>query len=309
MNRENFDRLIFVLQTKYKVALLNYSTEQTFHPALITELLRNRRLIMGVVSTVIFLLVTITISNSRFFAGKPVATIPEVVKVNLKPVEFSQAVVAPHAVVEKGVITRKAIEPIYKYKIPEKTEKELSKLVATIPQPTKGKQYAVAVDKSSRTLYILLENKKNYAVVQTFRVSLGQIMGDKLREGDKKTPEGFYKVIQVKEDDELPGIYGPRAFVLNYPNKYDRANGSTGGGIWIHGTGNGLRTPDTKGCVEVTDENIMALGKWIGVETPVLIFPARKPLIVKNGTVKKDIITKQFFYAESLASLKPSSAM
>ncbi len=159
--------------------------------------------------------------------------------------------------------------------------------------------YAVVVDKTREELLVLKENDDYFDIIRSYKISLGGKIGAKEKEGDLKTPEGLYKIVEVKEDDELPTMYGPRAFVLNYPNRFDEAQGRTGGGIWLHGSGQGSKTPDTKGCVELDDWNIMELGKWIDIDTTVVIFPTGFKLPVADGKVEKQFLTLNFFYGNT----------
>lgn len=158
--------------------------------------------------------------------------------------------------------------------------------------------YSIAVDKYNSRLYVLEERADYWEVVEDYEISLGQILGVKQREGDLRTPVGYYRIVEVKGDEELPAIYGPRAFVLNYPNSFDMALGRTGGGIWLHGSGLGERTPDTRGCVELNDDNIIALDRWIGIDTTVAIFPKDFPVPVVNGRIEKRLISTRFFYGD-----------
>lgn len=160
--------------------------------------------------------------------------------------------------------------------------------------------YTVVVDKAREELLVLKENDDYFDVIRSYKISLGGKTGAKEKEGDLKTPEGLYKIVEIKEDAELPTMYGPRAFVLNYPNSFDEAHGRTGGGIWLHGSGKGSKTPDTKGCVELDDWNIVELGEWIGVDTTVAIFPIGFELPVKDGKVEKQFLTRNFFYGDIL---------
>ncbi len=140
----------------------------------------------------------------------------------------------------------------------------------------------ILVDKANRTLYVAQRQKRNYKILYEFPVSVGLIQGNKVERGDMRTPEGIYKVIDVKFDKELPAKYGPMAFVLSYPTSRDRLLGKTGSGIWLHGTGQRILTPDTKGCVELTDKGIVDLSMFLAYNTPIFIFPERRPL-KKNG--------------------------
>ncbi len=99
----------------------------------------------------------------------------------------------------------------------------------------------------------------------------GEKEGDKLVQGDLKTPEGVYFVrgkIQVPLDFEM---YGDHAYPLNYPNPIDILRGKTGGGIWIHSKGNPIEGQVTQGCVAIDLADIKALDKYLQAGTPVVI--------------------------------------
>ena len=104
-------------------------------------------------------------------------------------------------------------------------------------------------------------------------MAIGENEGVKIREGDKKTPEGIYFIIGRKERSELNKMYGPLAFVLNYPNEEDRKRGRTGNGIWIHGTNPDSIPLQTRGCLELENVNILELGMHLktGIGTPIVI--------------------------------------
>ena len=86
-----------------------------------------------------------------------------------------------------------------------------------------------------------------------FYVTIGKNGAGKIIEGDQKTPLGVYFVTRFIESGELPDLYGDGAFPINYPNIWDRRNGRTGTGIWLHGTPSTIfsRPPeDSDGCRE-----------------------------------------------------------
>lgn len=100
------------------------------------------------------------------------------------------------------------------------------------------------------------------------------LRGDKKVEGDLITPVGFYESLSHFTPEDT--YYGPTAFVLSYPNIYDRYQNKTGGGIWIHGyplEGDlRLDTFKTQGCVALTNDLLLDFEKIIGnTKTYVLI--------------------------------------
>ena len=92
------------------------------------------------------------------------------------------------------------------------------------------------VDKQKQMLFVVAENgNKKIEIVDEFRITTGRVVGDKMKEGDNKTPEGIYTLVRKLNGSGLPEKYGPLAYVLDYPNCVDRLDRKTGSNIWIHG--------------------------------------------------------------------------
>jgi murein L,D-transpeptidase YafK len=133
-------------------------------------------------------------------------------------------------------------------------------------------------DKSLKTLYLFksAQGGGEWEIERAFPMATGEKHGPKLVEGDKKTPEGTYFIIGRKDKSELSvsPLYGPAAFVLDYPNVEDRKAGRTGHGIWIHGSERGNLPPlHTSGCMALSNPGILELSGILGkgVATPVII--------------------------------------
>lgn len=144
-----------------------------------------------------------------------------------------------------------------------------------------GPEMFLGIDKDSQTFF-MFGKKSPLTVLRKLTCATGQAQGDKLREGDKRTPEGVYFV-----EEKVPGkldfeLYGNHAFSLNFPNPVDRLKGKTGHGIWIHGRGKQLLAQDTRGCVALTADDIKALDGQIPSGTPVII--AKKLTWTKDTT-------------------------
>lgn len=135
-------------------------------------------------------------------------------------------------------------------------------------------QYAFLVDKKNRTLTVWQTLDDKLKLVGAWPTDIGQRGGDKLVQGDLRTPEGIY-FFQTTMDGRKVDFnnYGVRIFTLDYPNYFDRLEKKTGNGIWFHAI------PDTKsllrgsrGCVVVRNAVIEQLGKFIELKrTPMLI--------------------------------------
>ena len=167
--------------------------------------------------------------------------------------------------------------------------------------------YLLVVDKVRHEVFVLKEEKNSYKIVNRFSSIFGSKRGDKMKSGDLKTPEGLYRIVSIKEDDDLPAQYGPRAYVLDYPNTLDVKNGKSGYGIWIHGSGLGDKVEPTEGCVELTDNNILNLGWYTTVGTPVYIFPEEFEIPITGTSIAKSIIDPDTLYAIKELSDSPES--
>ncbi|HKP37408.1 MAG TPA: L,D-transpeptidase [Pyrinomonadaceae bacterium] len=149
----------------------------------------------------------------------------------------------------------------------------------------------IVVKKGARKLFLYENNK----LVRTYRVGLGlSPVGDKVRSGDHRTPEGDFYVFTKNNKSAFYLSLG-----ISYPNlahaerglrdglitkaQYDsivRANKvrrtppqytRLGGTIYIHG--NGASSDWTWGCVALEDEHIRELFNAVTVGTPVTIEP------------------------------------
>lgn len=144
--------------------------------------------------------------------------------------------------------------------------------------------YYIIIDKSDFELRVF-DEKGWY---ETYPIVFGsKDQSDKMREGDKKTPNGSFKIVQKK----LHQQWGPE-MLLDYPNdeSYKRfqerkakgvipPNAKIGGGIAIHATRPEEEwTVDhfynwTDGCISVKYKEMHDLYDYIPVGTPVTIQP------------------------------------
>jgi murein L,D-transpeptidase YafK len=140
----------------------------------------------------------------------------------------------------------------------------------------------VIVDKSDYELNVY-DEEGWYA---TYPVVFGnKDLSDKLMEGDRRTPEGTFKIISKR-----PHQKWHKMFMLDYPNQESMAkfnqrkakgqipkNARIGGGIAIHGTWphDNLVVDDytnwTNGCVSVKNEDLDELDNVLPVGTRVII--------------------------------------
>jgi murein L,D-transpeptidase YafK len=72
-------------------------------------------------------------------------------------------------------------------------------------------------------------------------------LGPKLREGDRQSPEGFYRVGKLQLN---PNSRHHLSFNLGFPNAYDRQLGRTGSALMVHGGCSSI------GCYAITDAKV-----------------------------------------------------
>lgn len=136
-------------------------------------------------------------------------------------------------------------------------------------------KYAIVVDANRSTLYVYENVDGEPRYVADYYVTIGKLGTEKAAEGDQRTPIGVYFVKANLPKNKLADMYGSGAYPLSYPNEWDRKNGRTGQGIWIHGTSSDTysRPPRaSNGCVVLTNEDLDKLAPYLQVGiTPVII--------------------------------------
>lgn len=122
---------------------------------------------------------------------------------------------------------------------------------------------------------IKLYDTQNKQELFSSSVFVGKENGDKQIEGDMKTPLGAYKL--TNRITKIDPFYGPVALTTNYPNIYDKSQGKTGSGIWIHGLPEEQERDDfTKGCIALDNTKIKKLDNSINIDNSVLVISEEK---------------------------------
>lgn len=136
-------------------------------------------------------------------------------------------------------------------------------------------KYALLVDAKRSRLYVYQNHHGQLKFVTDYYISQGKLGVNKLKEGDQKTPIGVYYITQRVPGAKLPDFYGAGALPINYPNEWDKINGRSGSGIWLHGTPSDSysRPPlSSDGCVVLTNPDLYKLYESVEAgKTPVVI--------------------------------------
>lgn len=148
----------------------------------------------------------------------------------------------------------------------------------------------VAVSKKTH----FLEVWQGGAKIRSYVITSGSADGDKVQQGDRKTPEGTFYVCQKNPNSEYT-----RGLILNYPTNEDaerglaaglinqteydgiiRDNGSgdtpsfdtaLGGDIEIHGARDSEN--NSAGCIELLDDEMVELYDMVELGTKVYVLP------------------------------------
>jgi len=155
----------------------------------------------------------------------------------------------------------------------EKPNPEL--IPRAILQLRDDQKHVLVVDAKRSRLYLYENQAGKPKFVMDYYVSQGKLGVEKMKAGDQKTPLGVYYITSRLKGSKLPDFYGPGALPLNYPNDWDKVNGRSGAGIWVHGTPSDSysRAPlASDGCLVLTNPDLQKVADTIEVgKTPVII--------------------------------------
>lgn len=155
---------------------------------------------------------------------------------------------------------------LYQYRLPPPLPEPLPPLTGQIDR--------ILVEKSARRLTVYREGH----ALRTYRIALGfSPTGDKVKQGDGRTPEGVFRINRRNAASAFHLSLG-----LDYPQREDviraRSGGyAPGGDIMIHGQPNSfagkptLRRDWTAGCIALSDAEIEELWRIAPIGTIVEI--------------------------------------
>jgi murein L,D-transpeptidase YafK len=143
--------------------------------------------------------------------------------------------------------------------------------------PSASRIDRIVVIKSKNQMEVYSGN----TLLKVYSVSLGAVDGDKVKEGDRKTPEGKYFI-----ESKNPNSAYYKNLGVSYPDATDLAvagkrNVSAGGDIKIHGLRNGIGFIGkfhrlfnwTAGCIAVTNQEMDELYQHVPMGTEIIIKP------------------------------------
>lgn len=150
------------------------------------------------------------------------------------------------------------------------------RMAAPPPPPLTGTVDRIVIEKAARRMQLIQDGMP----VRTYQIALGFTPeGDKIRQGDGKTPEGEFTIDRRNDESAFHLSIG-----LNYPRPKDSQRAATGGyspggDIFIHGQPNAL--PDgfklrgdwTAGCIAVTNAEIREIWAVTPIGTKVEVRP------------------------------------
>lgn len=144
------------------------------------------------------------------------------------------------------------------------------------PPPLTGQVELIVIEKAARRMQLFQGGE----AVRTYSIALGFAPeGDKLRQGDGKTPEGEFTINRRNPESAFHLSIG-----LDYPKPEDLARAaaggySPGGDIFIHGQPNALpegmkiKGDWTAGCIAVTNAEMREIWAVTPIGTRVEIRP------------------------------------
>lgn len=152
---------------------------------------------------------------------------------------------------------------------------------SNIPEPIwqldQNQPYVFVVDADKSRLFVYRNENGVPQYNGDFYVTIGKNGSEKKYAGDKRTPLGVY-FTAPKLTQKLADMYGDAAYPLSYPNEWDKLQGKTGSGIWLHGTPHDTysRPPQSSdGCVVLSNQDLATL-------TPILQQGNVPVIVAKN---------------------------
>ena len=151
------------------------------------------------------------------------------------------------------------------------------------PKPYIPQSIFVLISKQEMKMYVF-----NYEgdTLGYYPIACGKNKGNKIEEGDQRTPEGVFRVSQILDASEwrydtpdgrkVKGVYGPWFIRLETPGYY---------GIGIHGTNapRSITHRASNGCIRMFNSDLLQVVDVIRKGTVVVITPSAEDVNVENN--------------------------
>ena len=157
--------------------------------------------------------------------------------------------------------------------------------------------HVIVAEKSTHKLYLYTQENGYPKRIKEIQMATGKKAGNKIFQGDHRTPEGVYHFNQflthqdlIKRHGKEGNIYGVGAFVMNYPNPIDQILGKTGGGIWLHSTNDETRIEkglDSRGCVVTANTNLIDLSQYIELNKTAIVVTHEMKYLSREAWLQK----------------------
>ncbi len=177
-------------------------------------------------------------------------------------------------------------------------------------------QRAIVVDTARSRLYLFHQRNGIPQLEASYYFSQGKLGAGKTQLGDMKTPLGIYFITRKIGARNLKPLYGAGALTLNYPNEWDKQQGHTGFGVWLHGTppDSYARVPlASDGCVVLSNPDVRSLmADTPAGSTPVVITRQVQWLDATQWTAQRQRVTAQLqadITRSATMGLRPQDAL
>ncbi|WP_105533227.1 L,D-transpeptidase family protein [Solimicrobium silvestre] len=157
-------------------------------------------------------------------------------------------------------------------------------------------KHVLVVDAKRSRLYVYENQAGHLKFISDYYITQGKLGVEKSKAGDQKTPLGVYYITSHVPGAKLSDFYGSGALPINYPNEWDKVNGRSGSGIWLHGTpSNSFSRPplDSDGCLVLTNPDLKKLSETVEIgKTPVVISEQVEFITLSKWNAERDLATK-----------------
>lgn len=200
--------------------------------------------------------------------------------------EAGEAQVA-QSLAERADISLRGLDPIASPEVFDiiDAEEELSLIISHVPNDdaiirssgalrmAPSRTSHIVVDKIGHTLTLFTGGE----LIRQYGIAVGKSPGNKMKNGDNRTPEGTFAITQIHDASTWVHDFGDGLGPIDgaYGPLFIRLATAPWSGIGIHGTHDpdSIGTDATEGCIRMHNEDLVELADMIGTDTTVTIHP------------------------------------